>query len=354
MLELAGEIAAASPECDAAIEIRLPFLDKREWRRRAETLRAVIFKREGRVIRPVPPSASAALRDIAADTAGGNPAWLDAPLESDPGYFRTWRNVSVALQEFLRRKVAEVYFRDLAAFEDRKAVWPLLVYQAMRPCYGIPATEFTYDVGSAEMLDEALRMIRRPLQEILGQAQVRLADAGHAELSRRYAPIWQEDVLRAVLEKPAKLLSLLGAEAMLVDAVITLGATRDPAAVKPFARRAMATLRSFYDLDMRDLAGPFLEEATRALAAANAIFPKRPLSKRALAKQALSKQASVIQASLKHTGPTQTGLQRTSLKQTGPKQRHKSISSLPLAVKVPRFGAASTYGRYRPDTAAFR
>ena len=287
VLELAGEIAAASPECDGPIEIRLPFLDKREWRRRAETLRAVVLRREGRVIRPVPPSASAALRDIAADTAGGHPAWLDAPVESDPGFFRTWRSVSVALQEFLRRKVGEVYFRDLAAFEDRKAAWPLLVYQAMRPCFGIPATEFTYDVGNAEMLDEALRMIRRPLQEILGHAQVRLADAGHTELSRRYAPIWQEDVLRAVLEKPGELLSLLGAEAMLVDAIIMLGATRDPAAVKPFARRMMATLRSFYDVDMRDLAVPCLHEATRVLAVANAMFPKRPLSKRALAKQAL-------------------------------------------------------------------
>jgi hypothetical protein len=257
VVELAGEISGTSQEGDAPIEVRLPFLDRREWRRRAETLRGIAFERQGRVIRPVPTSAIAALRDIAADTAGGHPAWLEAPMEREPGYFRTWRSVSVALQEFLRRKAADVYFRDVAAFEDRKAAWPLMVYQAMRPCYGIPETEFTYDVGNAEMLDEALRMIRRPLQEILGRAQVRLAESGRPELSRRYAPLWQEDVLRAVREKPGKLLSLLGDEAMLVDAVMTLGATRDPATVKPFARRVMATLRSFYDVDLRDLAVPF-------------------------------------------------------------------------------------------------
>jgi len=344
VLELASEISDGSQGDDEAIEVRLPFLDRREWRRRAETLRGITLEREGRVIRPVNMSATAALRDIAADTAGGHPAWLDAPVEREPGYFRTWRSVSVALQEFLRRKAAEVYFRDVAAFEDRKAAWPLLVYQAMRPCYGIPQTEFTYDVGDTEMLDEALRMIRRPLQEILSQAQVRLAESGRMELSRRYAPLWQEDVLRAVVQKPGQLLSLLGDEALLVDAVITLGATRDPATVKPFARRVMATLRSFYDVDLRDLAVPFLAEATRALEVANAQFPKRALSKRELSKQALSKSAVA----------KQTVLNQTLSKQEPPRQRPGTISSLPRAARVPRFGAASTYGRYRPDSAAFR
>jgi hypothetical protein len=342
VLELAREIAETAQEGDGPVELRLPFLDKREWRRRAETLRGVTLRREGRVIIPEPPNATAALRNIAADTAGAHPAWLAAPVEREPGYFRVWRHVSVALQEFLRRKAAEAYFRDAAAFEDRKAAWPLLVYQAMRPCYGVPETEFTYDVADAEMLDEALRMIRRPLQENLAKAQARLAESGRAELSRRYAPAWHEDVLRAVREKPGPLLSLLGDEAMVVDAVIALGATRDPATVKPFTRRLTAKLRCFYGLDLRDLAVPILEEATRALEDANARFPRRALSKRAAAKQALEQRA------LDQNNP---GKETPTIK---PKRRPLPISSLPPAARDPRFGAASTYGRYKPDTAAFR
>jgi hypothetical protein len=133
--ELAAEIAASGEANDEPIEIRLPFLDKREWKRRSETLRTIQLERRGRLICAIPSSPSAALRDLAADTAGSHPAWISAPMECRPGYFRTWRTVSVALQEFLRRRAAEIYFRDVSAFEDRRAAWPLLVFQAMRPCY---------------------------------------------------------------------------------------------------------------------------------------------------------------------------------------------------------------------------
>jgi len=330
VLELATEIsscsAIGSENSGGPIEIRLPFLDKREWKRRSETLRTIQLERHGRVIRYVPTSASATLRDLAADTAGGHPAWLAAPVERRPGYFRTWRTVSVALQEFLRRRATEIYFRDVSAFEDRKAAWPLLVYQAMRPCYGIPETEFTYDIADAEMLDEALRLIRRPLQEILTRAQTRLAESGRMELSRRYSPVWHEDIVRAVAQKPRKLLSTLGDEALLVDAVIALGATRNLATVKPFARRVMATLRSFYDIDMRDLAVPLLEEATRALEVANATEPKYSAPRRR--PQAIASRPA--------------------------------ISTLPVISRLPQVetrlpsAAASTYGRYRLGNAALR
>ncbi len=326
VLELATEISTGTEDSGEPIEIRLPFLDKREWKRRSETLRTLQLERQGRVIRYVPTSASATLRDLAADTAGGHPAWLAAPVERRPGYFRTWRAVSVAVQEFLRRRATKIYFRDVSAFEDRKAAWPLLVYQAMRPCYGIPETEFTYDIADAEMLEESLRMIRRPLQEILVRAQTRLAESGRMELSRRYSPVWHEDIVRAVAQKPRKLLSALGDEALLVDAVIALGATRNLATVKPFARRVTATLRSFYDIDMRELAVPLLEEATRALEVANATVPKYAAPQRR--PQAMA------------TRPA--------------KKQLPAISTLPRVERGLPSAAVSTYGRYRLGNAALR
>ena len=131
-----GELAEKVPVNDGPIAVHLPFLDRREWRRRAESLRVLTLVREGPVIRHVPSNAAAALRDHAAEMIGAHPAWLAAPSERARSYFRVWRNVSVALQEYLRRAVPEVYFRDSARLENRKVAWPLLVYQAMRPCRG--------------------------------------------------------------------------------------------------------------------------------------------------------------------------------------------------------------------------
>jgi hypothetical protein len=250
---------------DGSIAIRLPFLDRRESRRRSEALRHLRFVREGRVIRYVPGNASAALRDQAAEVIGAHPVWLAAPSERTRGYFQVWRDVSVALQEYLRRAVPEIYFRDPARYENRRVAWPLIVYQALRPCRGLPQTEFTFDIAKPETLTEALRLVGRPLQEILGEVQGRLAESGRGELSRRYAPMWREDIVRAVEERPRRLLAVLGDEAALVDAVITLGAARSLGMVKPFVRQVMTTLHSFYDCDLRELAAPLLVEATRAL-----------------------------------------------------------------------------------------
>jgi hypothetical protein len=310
ILQLAREMG------EGPIAIRLPFLDRREWRRRAESLRAVKFVRDGQVIRHVPPNAGAALRDQAAETIGANPVWMAAPPEHARGYFRVWRNVSVALQEYLRRAVPAVYFRDAARYENRRLAWPLLVYQSMRPCRGISGTEFTYDVANPETLAEALRMIRRPLQEVLGAAQRQVAESGRTELSRRYAPLWDEDIVRAVMQNPRRLLALLGDEAALVDAVITLGGSKDLGMVKPFVRQAMTTLRSFYDCDLRELAMPLLAEATRAL------------------EETMQKQT---EASV----PVRRALGETT-------------SRSPRVGTDRSFAAPDTSGRYRPGSGAFR
>lgn len=267
------ELSAGDSASDRPIAIHFPFMDRREWRRKSESLRALTLVREGRVIRSVPANAAAALRDQAAEAIGAHPVWLAAPAERAPGHYRVWQQVSVALQEYLRRAVPEIYFRDAARFEDRTRAWPLLVYQAMRASRGVHGTEFTYDIANPETLVEALRMIRRPLQEILGRVQNRLAESGRPQLSRRYAPMWQEDVVRAVKAQPRRLLGALGDEAVLVDAVITLGSSRNLGLVKPFTRQVMATLRSFHDCDMRELGSALLVEGTRALERAMSAGP---------------------------------------------------------------------------------
>ena len=258
VLELAGA-------GDRPLDLYLPFLDRRESRRRAEALRGVTLVREGDAIRSVPPTAAATLRDKAALLLAAHPAWTGAPHEGHPEYFRTWQAVSMALQSALRRWIPEIYFRDPARFEERDAAFPLLVYAASRPCRGRPRTEFTYDVADAEVLPQALYQIGASLQGVLEIVERTLYDGGRPALARRYAPRWHQDMLRAVVRKPRPLLSLLGDEAAVVNALVDLGSGRTMQADKPFARSASLALRTMYGEDLRPLALRLLDEATRTL-----------------------------------------------------------------------------------------
>src|SRR5215831_11424460 len=77
--------------------VRLPFFDKREWRRREQILKELPLKRQGNAIVCTLPL-SAAVRDRAAHLVLTHPAWTIAPRDRDPSYFRVWQQVSVALQ----------------------------------------------------------------------------------------------------------------------------------------------------------------------------------------------------------------------------------------------------------------
>ena len=262
VLELAGDISGGNSE---ALELRLPFLDRRESRRRAEILREMTLEREGGVIRGIPATRNGVLRDHAATLLATHPAWLGAPREFDRRYFQTWQKVSVALQRKLRQWIPEAYFADPARYEDREAAYPLLVYVAGRVCQGRPRTEFTYDIADEEIMPRVTYLIGAALQGVLRGVERRLNEAGRPELARRYAPRWREDVMRAVRAEPRPLMALLGDEAALINAVIGLGTARNFDAVRPFAKAASLALRHMYGEDLRPLVQRVLEEATKAL-----------------------------------------------------------------------------------------
>jgi hypothetical protein len=247
------------------IALYLPFMDRRECRRRAEVSRAMKFERRGDAIRAVPATLIAELRDRAAMLVALHPAWRNIPEERDARYFPVWQQTSLALQRALRKWIPEMYFRDMARYENREKAYPLIVYQASRLCFGRARTEFTYDVADPETLPAAFRMIGQGLRRVLAGVETALRESGRPELARRYAPVWHQDVLNAVKKRPKRLLELLGDEAALINAVIDLGTDRRMNAVKPFAKAASAALRNMYREDMRVLALRALEEATGAL-----------------------------------------------------------------------------------------
>ncbi|HLH42879.1 MAG TPA: hypothetical protein VKV74_07830, partial [Bryobacteraceae bacterium] len=216
------------------IKIYLPFLDKREWARRDQILRSLTLERRGDSIvysLPVP----AALRDRAATLALAHPAWTAAPDECEPRYFPVWQDVSLALQSFLRRSIAEECFRDVQRFEDREGAYSMLVYAVARLFYGREPSEFTYDLRdypeNQATLAASWKLTGQPLQRALAEVEQRLYRAGMPALARRYAPIWYEDVMVAVRKRPRRYVDLLAKESAFINAVIDLGTQRSIAAV---------------------------------------------------------------------------------------------------------------------------
>jgi hypothetical protein len=267
--EIAERVESLAGPGEGEVNLRLPFLDRREWQRRGQILSSLELVREGDTIRCALDPAEAA-RDCAATLVLTHPAWKSAPPERHPGYFAAWQRVSVALQKSLRRWIADTYFRELNGFEDRDLAYPLVVYAASRPFYGKGRIDFTFDVVDPITIELACRMIGRSMLAEMAPIERRLRDGGRPDLARRYAAVWLQDILASVRKRPRRLEALLADEARLINAVIDLGTSRNALAVNRFSRAANAALRNVYGDDMRGLAVKALEEATRTLAAADA------------------------------------------------------------------------------------
>ncbi|MBV8847098.1 MAG: hypothetical protein JO307_30180 [Bryobacterales bacterium] len=252
----------------AEIGIRLPFFDKREWRRREELLSGLTLKRSGNAIVCSLP-VSGAVRDHAAQLALFHPAWKTAPRERDDNYFRVWRSVSVRLQAMLRQSIAAEYFTNNARYEDREKAYPMLVYQTARLFHGRPPTDFAYDLSDYPECQDTLastwKMTGNAMQRLLAGIESRLNAAGLPVLARRYAPMWYKDVLVAVQKKSATYIDLIARESMFINAVLDLGTARTAAAVNRFARTTNVALRKVYGMDVRTLALKCLDEATSLL-----------------------------------------------------------------------------------------
>jgi hypothetical protein len=210
------------------------------------------------------PDVNTRLQELAADLLH-HPVWMAAPAETDAHFFLTWQGVSMGLQTALRHWIPELAYRDIARFEDRDLARTMIVYEACRPSFGRPRTEFTYDVADAITVEAALRMTGHATQRVLARIEKRLDEADRRDLARRYSPVWNQDMIAAVRRRPRGFLALIGKEARVIDAVIHLGAARTPAASGQIAKSINSALRSIFSTMMRELGPLVLEEATRLL-----------------------------------------------------------------------------------------
>ncbi len=259
------ELAADAP---GEVVLQFPYLDRREWRRRAEILAGLAWERRDNVIVPVL-AAGPALRTAAATLALGDPAWTSQPPVANSASLAVWRTVSMTLQSCFRKWISGEYFGDISRFADREPAYSMIVYQAARVCHGRSRGVFTYDMRDYPdcplTVELATKMTGRSIQGILGDIEQRLREAQMPELARRYAPVWYQDVARAVRKKPRMFIELLAAESAFIDALVELGLNRTHAAVHHFTKIANQCLRNVCGMDLRYLGLRALEETSKVL-----------------------------------------------------------------------------------------
>lgn len=202
--------------------------------------------------------------------------WLLAPDERKPDFFPVFARISVALQQTLRARVPAAYFENLENFRDTKKTYPMLLYQASSPFRARMRTELTYDVLNPEMLGRVFRSAKQYLPELLAATELRLTDAGLADIARDYQPRRCTRIVDSVerLSKSRRCLYvLIRTENILMNALIDLAGLGALRAKEQMKRKAVFEKRWSYELrriypgiDCLNLATPLLEAATQALA----------------------------------------------------------------------------------------
>jgi hypothetical protein len=248
--------------------LRLPYLDRRELRRKTEVLGPIPFVRRGTEIVPVL-KPRLALRTLAAELVLTNPAWLAAPTGRHRNRFRVWQRVSHSLQRSLRRWIFDAYFHDLRACEDRETSHTVIIYGAARINRCHAPYDFTYDLldfpARLDTLEVAWRYIGTSIRRLLIGLESRLIAGGRTELAEKYSPRFYEDILRDVRSRPRTFAEIIASESKLIDGIIELGASRTAAEMCAFADSANLALRKVAGLDLRDLAQRALHTTTALL-----------------------------------------------------------------------------------------
>ncbi len=264
-------VLALTEDQDGEFLVRLPFLDRSEWRQRHAILSALPMERAGNLIRSVLNPAEAT-RDAAATLIFTDPAWQDSPEPTSAAFQSIWRSVSLDLQKDLRHRIPREFLEDPSRCQNRACGYALAVYQGSRPflARGRERGEYAYDLrdypNCPNILTAAWRLTRRPTEIALSQFEEALNEARMPELALRYSPFFAQDVQSAVHKRPKRFVELLALDSVVINAVVDLAADPTVATVTRTARVINSALRNVLGLDLRRLGVDVLEEATRALA----------------------------------------------------------------------------------------
>ena len=327
LLDVAARIAEAVGSSND-IEVHLPYLDRRNWASRFETLARTRFVRwQGRIIpeallaggrmdeynaqwlavASVDPAANTEITfahtqcfpsslvrvflpvttDAKAATAPGSTveilrtlsstacrAWYSAPAETTGPYFEVHSEASMAMQSAVRRWFAWHWFSDLSRFENVSDAYTVLAYLVSRPCPGRKRTDFTYDILSEDWTFRAFQFARRPLKQLLNTVFNAIRATGNVKLALKFQPEQARFIIERARTQEKIIRGIIAAEGLVVNHMLKFGLELRNATdafkvvnlAPDYARGLQSRLRHlFREQDMAYLTTPVMMEATNAL-----------------------------------------------------------------------------------------
>lgn len=210
-------------------------------------------------------------------------AWMETPPPGSPEYLPALGRVARAVQTMVRQWLPALYLARIEAYARPSAVHPLLAWACSPPCSGPKKKDLSYDFMDPKVVDAVLQAGAAQFRERLEETWKFLLDSGRKQTAAYYEPADTRYILANVRRQQRNFVSLLTADAFLVEAVLNVaGCAREinrlvrvapKAAVSEMARfsREMAEtfhrrLRRLYAGDDFLALGPlFFLTATAAL-----------------------------------------------------------------------------------------
>lgn len=211
-------------------------------------------------------------------------AWTSSPAPGSPEYLPEMSRLATAVQRMVRLWLPALYLARIEAYSRPSAVHPLLAWSCSPPCSGPRKKDLSYDFMDPKVVDAVLQAGSAEFRQRLAETWKFLIDAGRKQTAAYYEPADTRYILASVRRQQKNFVSLLTADAFLVEAVLNAaGCAREvdrlsrvvpKAAVSEMARfsREMAEtfhrkLRRLYAGDEFLALGPlFFLTATSALA----------------------------------------------------------------------------------------
>jgi hypothetical protein len=299
-----AERVLKSAEGGTEVEVHLPYIDRRDWKRRSVVLASTTFRKHAGRLLPAayvvnqkefnhyiarlvaaaafhswdePGCHRATLASLKDDIeplpVEACAAWRSAPDEKSVQYFPAHAPVSVAIQELLRRALYEERLADLSACSRVDQTCALLAYSSSAPFPGRRRTEFTYDVLKPTWFITAFHFARKPLAQKLKEVERALTRAGQLGVAELYAQLDAKNLIKRFRRHKRPVERILSAEERVINLVLAFGiSARHAASARQlelistgFADRLETRLQRLTGNRARQLVPSVIIAATRAL-----------------------------------------------------------------------------------------
>lgn len=147
-------------------------------------------------------------------------SWLDTPSPGAPEYLPAMSRAASAVQIMARQWLPALYLSDAESYARPSAVHPLLAWSCSPPCSGPRKKDLTYDFMDPKAVDSVLQACAPAFRERLAETWKFLMDAGRKQTAAYYEPADLRYILASVKRQQRNFVSLLMADAFLVEAVL--------------------------------------------------------------------------------------------------------------------------------------